>query len=230
MFAPVSALIPRETSIIDVKTLRELRKPHESPQLTLRTDSGRQFELPRTIVCALAAELLLPMRDKPTDVFDVTDVLDFPGARNRFKAPLNQTLAEADKTMWQLLLRGKVAYLFDRYVTNQEITSMLLCIPDSNMEAIDLPGLVENWITLTHGATPEERRRAECILFFVLTKFDKAFVRCCRFRREPVRTLRATLDGIVRKVRPDVGELAAAMDTAQTVQELLLVAEPDLLR
>ena len=72
-----------------------------------------------------------------------------------------------------MLLRGKVAYLFDRYVANQEITSMLLCVPDSNMDTVSLPGLVENWIAMTHGATPRDRAQSDCILFFVLTKFDK---------------------------------------------------------
>ena len=176
VFAPRSALVPREESIIDVKTLQGLCVRDDREPLPLQLESGGRVSLPRPLICALAAELVLPMRDKPSDLFDHTDLLDFPGARNRFKAPLAQTLREAENTVPQLFLRGKVAYLFDRYVTDQEITSMLLCIPDSNMEAIDLPGLVENWISLTHGATPEERKLAECILFFVMTKFDKHLI------------------------------------------------------
>ncbi len=176
VFAPRSSLFPRENSIIDVKTLQGLFADDQSAPLALMLESGKRIEMPRALLCALAAELVLPMRDKPSDLFDHTDLLDFPGARNRFKAPLAATLSEAGKTLPQLLLRGKVAYLFDRYVSDQEITSMLLCIPDSNMEAIDLPGLVANWIALTHGATPEERSAADCILFFVLTKFDKHLI------------------------------------------------------
>ena len=83
------------------------------------------------------------------------------------------TLAKPEETVTQLFLRGKVAYLFDRYVENQEITSMLLCVPDSNMETLDLPLLVDHWIALTHGTTPELRALTDCILFFVMTKFDK---------------------------------------------------------
>lgn len=176
VFAPRSALVPRGQSIIDVKTLQGLCVGDDQEPLQLQLESGKRVSLSRPLACALAAELVLPMRDKPSDLFDHTDLLDFPGARNRFKGPLAQTLREAENTVPQLFLRGKVAYLFDRYVTDQEITSMLLCIPDSNMEAIDLPGLVDNWISLTHGATPEERRFAECILFFVLTKFDKHLI------------------------------------------------------
>ncbi len=129
--------------------------------------------LPRAIVCALAAELIFPMQTQPSAFFADTDLLDFPGARNRFDQPLSKTLANPAATVSGLLLRGKVAYLFDRYVEDQEITSMLLCVPDSNMETLDLPGLVENWIVQTHGGTPEERATNDCTLFFVLTKFDK---------------------------------------------------------
>ena len=53
---------------------------------------------------------------------------------------------------------------------------MWLSVPDSNMETLSLPGLVEQWIDLTHGATPAERAKSDCILFFVMTKFDKHLI------------------------------------------------------
>ncbi|SLN48803.1 Putative bacterial virulence factor [Falsiruegeria litorea R37] len=168
-FAGLDALVPRETSIIDVKTLSGVS---DGAPLSL-TANGRQVTLPRSVVCGLAAELVLPMRDLPSQMFAETDLLDFPGARNRFEQDLSQAFAEPEKILPELLLRGKVAYLFDRYVQNQEITSMLLCIPDSNMETVDLPGLVQNWIAATHGASAEQRDGGECVLFMVLTKFDK---------------------------------------------------------
>ncbi len=171
---PLAALVPRETSIIDVKTLQGLTAPGGGGDpLAVMLPSGARAELPRAVVCALAAELVMPMLEEPSALFRSTDLLDFPGARNRFKAPLARTLADPATALPQLLLRGKVAYLFDRYVENQDITSMLLCVPDSNMETLDLPGLVEGWIGATHGATPRLREGTDCILFFVLTKFDK---------------------------------------------------------
>lgn len=173
VFAPLDALVPRETSIIDVKTLHGLYQSGEQGTLALRTPSGATIALPRALVCALAAELVLPMKTLPSEIFAETDLLDFPGARNRFEQPLSKTLADPAASATQLLLRGKVAYLFDRYVENQEITSMLLCVPDSNMETVDLPGLVENWIGMTHGNRPERRAETPCVLFFVMTKFDK---------------------------------------------------------
>lgn len=173
VFAGLDALTPRETSIIDVKTLHGLFGGGDTDLLRLRTPDGREVDVPRSVVCALAAELVFPMETQPSPLFAETDLLDFPGARNRFEQPLSKTLAKPEETVSQLLLRGKVAYLFDRYVENQEITSMLLCVPDSNMDTLDLPGLVENWIALTHGARPQQRAETDCILFFVMTKFDK---------------------------------------------------------
>ena len=170
VFVGLDALVPRETSIIDVKTLR---KGDQDTALSLYTPDGKVVTMDRSQICALAAELVIPMRDQPSELFAYTDLLDFPGARNRFEQPLSKTLEDADTALPELLLRSKVAYLFDRYVANQEITSMLLCIPDSNMETLDLPTLVENWISTTHGSTPILREQSECGLFFVLTKFDK---------------------------------------------------------
>ncbi len=173
VYAPLEALQPRETSIIDVNTLSGLFKPDTEDLLPLNTGGGKIVQVGRAVVSALAAELVFPMAEQPSDFFAETDLLDFPGARNRFELPLTKTLENPAEGVTNMLLRGKVAYLFDRYVANQEITSMLLCVPDSNMDTVSLPGLVENWIAMTHGATPQERGLNDCILFFVMTKFDK---------------------------------------------------------
>ena len=174
-YAGLDALQPREDSIIDVKLLNGLDDA-SGPTLALSTAAGRKASMPKSVATALTAELVLPIADKPHDLFEGTDLLDFPGARTRFEKPLTQFLGEAAEPLKECLLRGKVAYLFDRYVAEQEITSMLLCIPDSNMEVADLPRLIEDWIAHTHGATADLRASAEKLLFFVLTKFDKHLI------------------------------------------------------
>lgn len=171
VFAGLDALVPRDASIIDVKTLSGAA---DAAPLRVVTAGGGPVQLPRSVICGLAAELVLPMQTLPSPIFAETDLLDFPGARNRFEQDLGKAFAgDAEAILPELLLRGKVAYLFDRYVQNQEITSMLLCVPDSNMETVDLPGLVQNWIGATHGATASLRAQSDCVLFMVLTKFDK---------------------------------------------------------
>ncbi len=92
---------------------------------------------------------------------------------SRCRSPSSWTKEDALK---ETFLRGKVAYLFDRYVAEQELTSMLLCIPPSNLEVTTLPAMIDHWIALSHGATPSDRAGKPCVLFFVLTKFDTHFV------------------------------------------------------
>lgn len=170
--AAQEALFPREQSIIDVKLLAGLDGGGNQDEVSLRTPDGVTAKLAKPILTALTAELIVPMAEQPWDIFGQTDLLDFPGARARFTANIQQTFKSAETPRKDTFLRGKVAYLFDRYVAEQELTSMLLCIPPSNMEVTDLPGLVEGWVSATHGATPAERARTDCILFFVFTKFD----------------------------------------------------------
>ena len=173
-FAPLDALSPRETSIIDVRTLSALGDPSDGT-LALRTRAGRQAVLPRAAVAALVAELTIALRDKPWDFFEVTDLLDFPGARSREKLTQpGRFLAEKGK-LPGLFLRGKVAYLYQRYCAEQEITSMLLCIGPSNQEVRTLPRMIKDWVDGTLGVTPEERARHRNALFLVLTKFDTEF-------------------------------------------------------
>lgn len=172
VFAGMNALIPREESIIDVKTLAGLDKECFDNTVELRTAAGTSTTLPKPIVAALTAELIVPMAEQPSEMFAHTDLLDFPGARARFTTNLERTFAIAESPRKETFLRGKVAYLFDRYVAEQELTCMLLCVPPSNMEVTDLPRLVEDWVSATHGATPGDRAGTECILFFVFTKFD----------------------------------------------------------
>ena len=78
-------------------------------------------------------------------------------------------------TLENLFLRGKVAYLFERYCEERELTSMLLCIGPSNQEVQDLPRAVYEWICSTHGEDPRSRAGRPTSLFFILSKMDMEF-------------------------------------------------------
>lgn len=173
-YAPLSALIPREESIIDVAALAGLGKG-QGRELTIATGDGRTVELPRADVAALTAELTIAMVDKPDDFFDHTDLLDFPGYRSRLQvADIKEELSKGD-TLESFFLRGKVAYLFERYCEERELTSMLLCIGPGNQEVQTLPAVIDGWVRSAHGQTPESRTGKPVSLFFVLTKFDMEF-------------------------------------------------------
>ncbi|MFI5034030.1 MAG: virulence factor SrfC family protein, partial [Reyranellales bacterium] len=137
--------------------------------------------LPRSLICALTAELSVAIAEKPWEFFDHTDLLDFPGARSRLKlANLEDVakakgVAEGANPLRELLLRGKVAYLFQRYSAERELSAILLCIPDGNQEVRDLSDMMTAWIDQTIGATPADRAKQKNSLFLVMTKMDREF-------------------------------------------------------
>ncbi len=173
-YCPIEALVPREDSIIDVRTLSGIGDG-QSAELEILSGRGQKVRLPRAFITALIAELRIVMRDKPWAFFDHTDLLDFPGARSRENIPDPRKFLAQPNALQGLFLRGKVAYLFERYCAEQELTAMLLCIGPSNQEVRTLPAMVKDWIDSTHGAEPAMRARHQTALFLVLTKFDAEF-------------------------------------------------------
>ena len=182
----IGALIPREAngqprSIIDVAILKQLGTEADAADLLkvvplTSKGAGAPVSLPRALLTALVAELRIVMTEKPWDFFEHTDLLDFPGARGRLKLiDLPVDAGDRGRQLHELLLRGKVAYLFQRFTEERELTSMLLCMPPSVQEVKDLPAMVREWIMVTHG-NREARSKVANALFLVLTKFDLDFI------------------------------------------------------
>ncbi len=172
-FCPLDALIPATHGILNVETLAGIDDPN-ADKLTIMCPDHSTVQLARPILTALAAELRMVLKESPWPFFEHTDLLDFPGYRNRTPHRLAKFLAEAKGTaLKELFLRGKVDYLFQRYTAEQELTSMLLCLRPSNLDVTTLPSVIEEWIGVTHGRTPEERVGRPVLLFFLMTMFDQ---------------------------------------------------------
>lgn len=171
VYAKIDALIPRSTSIIEIERLKEVENDGGS-QLELTTRSGATVTLPRGQATALAAELQLQIKEKSWDFFDHTDLLDFPGARNRDGLETDTYLETQPDAFFELFRRGKVAFLFDRYVAEQDLTSMVLVIKGGPQDITSLPRLVTGWIEKTHGKTPKDRTGRPTLLFMVLGWFN----------------------------------------------------------
>ncbi len=172
-FVRTEALVPSRESVINVNALDGI---HDDAARTLdiATAAGATASLPRPLVTALVAELRIVCRDTPQPFFEHTDLLDFPGYRTRFRKDLTKYFREAaDTASKDVFLRGKVDYLFQRYTGELELTTMVLCVPDSVMEVASLPKAIETWVGLTHGLTPEKRLGKPNLLFLALTKFDR---------------------------------------------------------
>ena len=170
----------RLDSIVNVVTLNTLSNP-QNETVEVCTGTGRKAKLARADLTALVAELHLSLCNRPWDFFDYTDLLDFPGARSRLRIPdvraFLRTDASDDKAapLADLFCRGKVGYLFERYNFERELTSILLCMGPGPAEVRTLPGMIKDWIDVSHGETPAARAASETALFFVLTKFDQEF-------------------------------------------------------
>ncbi len=159
----LQALSPNTDTLLDVQRLREMFGDGTVKQdVDLYRDTTKIARLPRSVVSAITAEVILPL---PKDIVNTAeraflkdaDILDFPGARSRNMIP-EQTFIENDNVdKLEIFLRGKVAFLFDRYNYNFEISTLMFCMHNDQPEVQDIPRLLYEWISTNHGASPQER-------------------------------------------------------------------------
>ncbi len=116
------------------------------------------------------------------DLINVADLLDFPGARNRESIP-EEKLSDYDEkegcsNTMKALLRGKVAYLFNKYCSSRAINILMFCHDQMNYNVTDMPFVIERWVKDYVGASMEERRKTLSMsegispLFVIATKFN----------------------------------------------------------
>lgn len=116
------------------------------------------------------------------DLLREVDLLDFPGARSRLKL-MEDFLSNMDEDAGasnsvQMLLRGKVAFLFNSYNENRAINILLLCHDHENPSVSDMYIMINSWVERYVGKTPEARKNTVnqyggiSPLFLVGTKFN----------------------------------------------------------
>lgn len=173
-FCGLDALLPRETSVLDADMVFGLGEG-SGGSLRVASGAGASALIDRSVVAALIAEITVPLAERPWEFFEHTDLLDFPGARTREEITDPESFLAQPGRLGRVFLRGKVAYLFQRYNAEQEIAAMLLCVGPSNQDVQTLPNMIDDWIGQTIGAVPQARARQRNSLFLVLTKFDGEF-------------------------------------------------------
>lgn len=179
-------------TIVDVERLRELYKAETARTIPVYLPGADSAQIDMSILSALTAEIVLRLekgivKHPRREFLQYADVLDFPGARSREKTHEKTFLQNNNIEKLQLFLRGKIAFLFDRYNYNHEISTLLYCHDNTPQNVKTIPHLIYNWIRRTHGGSPEERtvreKRLSTIipdakieklnpLLFVLTKFN----------------------------------------------------------
>lgn len=116
------------------------------------------------------------------DLLTNTDLLDFPGARNRLKvmeAFLTNFDAEVGASnLVQMFLRGKVAYLFNSYNESRIINTLLFCHDNEDPVVNEMYRMINDWVEHYVGKDPDMRKHTtkRCgdvpPLFVVGTKFN----------------------------------------------------------
>lgn len=131
----------------------------------------------KAFLSALICELTFVLPEdiaKERKFLEHIDLLDFPGARSREK--INEF--DLNETLPQILRRGKVAYLFNKYSRSLKISSVLFSHHSTQKSVPELGSMISSWIDNNIGRTPEERTemltKTEGVapLFMICTKFN----------------------------------------------------------
>lgn len=168
IYVPIETVLRTKGTLLDVARLREIYGGTSGTELNYKSDTSALIlqngheklidSLSKSFLCALTAELTfcLPKElEKSKSFLKNTDLLDFPGARNRLGIHEEEII---DEDIPKMLLRGKVAYLFNKYSYSEKINILLFCQNNEKVEVQNIvPDLLNNWIFDMIGKTPEER-------------------------------------------------------------------------
>jgi len=178
----VGGRLSQADSIMNVDMLERLGSTDD---LTARVrpwlggELGAAVDLPLAQLAALTAELVFPLReDTPDPLFNEVDLLDFPGYRGRLAVESLDDVRRAvsreeASPVAQLILRGKVAYLFERYTDSQEMNVLVVCTPSNKQSDVTSVGpVLTRWIEKTQGASIHARALRKPGLLWAITMFD----------------------------------------------------------
>ncbi|MFS2201343.1 putative virulence factor [Pseudomonas sp. Pseusp3] len=189
VFAPLKALVSfdndtysQRDSIMNVDILERFGSPLDLP-IDVRPLVGDRLQNSQAIavaqLAALTAEMTFRLIEAPVDdIVNQVDLLDFPGYRGRQKlheiADSNDPQSTAkDNSVSQLILRGKVAYLFERYTDNQEMNALVVCTSSTKQSDVnDVGPVLTRWIEKTQGADSAARSKRDTGLIWALTMLD----------------------------------------------------------
>ena len=190
LYCPISALVvpgsgggwSQENSIMNVTILNRLGLDDDD-RIEVQPVRGEEtmatVELPRSIIAVLTAEMRFELAEAPAEeILETVDLLDFPGYRGRLKVRNMDEVRAAVKNdradpVAELMLRGKVAYLFERYTDNQEMNVLVVCAAsDKQSDVSDMGPVLEAWIHSTQGGSPEQRQGKIPGLMWAMTRFD----------------------------------------------------------
>ena len=183
VFAPLETLTDHSSgSIMNVDSLNRLGSSQDRNVEIRYWKEEQQIgsaSLTQAELAALTTELIFPLAEVETNsVVEQVDLLDFPGYRGRLKiTALEQAGRDGLNAISQLLLRGKVAYLFERYTDNQEMNALVVCASSAKQSDVaDVGAVLNRWVEKTQGKSAEERGGRNPGLFWAITMCDMRIV------------------------------------------------------
>ena len=190
VFAPLSALVSERdgqmiqtASIINVDILSRLGGSGDTPlEVRPAIDGTLQpaVSVGKAELAALTNELIFRLDNEPANaIVNSVDLLDFPGYRSRQKLMSINEASEVDSNgvtnnpVAKLLLRGKVAYLFERYTNEQEMNALVMCTSSfKQSEVVSVGPVLKSWIDKTQGTSAQQRDARASGLIWALTMCD----------------------------------------------------------
>jgi hypothetical protein len=156
LFAPFDSVLRGKGEILDVKRLKELNT--NTSKIIVQSNTGKQYEIDNSFLSALTAELVFQIPEeliRNKSFIQNSDLLDFPGARSRLAIENEDISVEL---IPEMLLRGKVSYLFNKYSDSFQINNLLFCTNDKQLDVNEIPTLLSFWIDKNIGETSDDRR------------------------------------------------------------------------
>jgi len=168
--------------------MRSTVEPAKIKEMSVLLEDGTiAFSIPKSHFCMIAREVAFSVanindykqladmaNEKP--FLKSMDILDFPGARSR-----KEILASGFNYdgVVHMLVRGKVAFLFNKYSHQYLISSLIFCQDNSQANVTSLPRLIDGWVRDNVGKDISERTQKMLItkgispLLMVATKFNE---------------------------------------------------------
>lgn len=108
------------------------------------------------------------------EFLNTVDILDFPGARSRLELDEEQIPKELSM---QMVLRGKVSYLFNKYSDEKLINVLMICHDHMQNGTSAMPPILKKWVEDNIGCNSKERetfidKSIVSPLFLIATKFN----------------------------------------------------------
>lgn len=172
-FVKIDTVLEASGTILDIQRLREMYDTTANQNVDLLIN-GTSSQINKNILSALTAEVVFKVSSSKK-MLENFDILDFPGARGRLKK-YEHDLKQED--LPQMLLRGKVAYLFNMYSDNQLINHILLCHFNRQTDVREVGELIDKWVKKFVGKTEQARKlfmddSKIAPLFIIGTYFNK---------------------------------------------------------